>query len=57
MKKEPKELTRENCPNTRRISFWSKCDLVESEHLRVQHYKSLNDADKAKLIMSERVIN
>ena len=57
MNKEPKELTRENCPHTRRIRFWSKGELAESAHLRVQHYKSLKDADTAKLIMSEWIIN
>ena len=57
MNKEPKELTRENCPHTRRIRFWSKGELAESAHLRVQHYKNLKDGDKAKLIMSEWIIN
>ena len=56
MNKEPKELTRENCPHTRRIRFWSKVELAESAHLRVQHYKNLKDADTAKLIMSEWII-
>ena len=57
MNKEPKELTRENCPHTRRFRFWSKGELAESAHLRVQHYKNLKDADTAKLIMSEWIIN
>ena len=49
MNKEPKELTRENCPHTRRIRFWSKGELAESAHLRVQHYKNLKDADTARV--------
>ena len=56
MNKEPKELTRDNCTHTKRIRFWSKGELAESAHLRVQHYKSLKDADTAKLIMSEWII-
>ena len=42
---------------TRCIRFWSKGELAESAHLRVQHYKNLKDADTAKLIMSEWIIN
>lgn len=53
MNKESKELTRENCPHTRRIRFWSKGEIAESAHLRVQHYKNLQDLDTASLLMSE----
>ena len=51
------ELTRENCPHTRRIRFWSKGEMDESAHSRVQHYRKLQDVDKASLLMSEWVIN
>tara|TARA_B100000886_G_C20388362_1_gene477117 strand:- start:224 stop:397 length:174 start_codon:yes stop_codon:yes gene_type:complete len=57
MNKEPKELTRENCPQTRHILFWSKVELSESAHLIVQHYKKLKDADTAELTKSEWIIN
>ena len=40
-----------------RIRFWSKGELAESAHLRVQYYKNLKDTDTAKLIMSEWIIN
>ena len=53
MNKEPKELTRENCLDTRRIRFWSKGQLAESAHLRVQHYKNLKEADTTKLVNNE----
>ena len=45
------ELTRENYPHTRRIRFWSKGEMAESAHSRVQHYKNLQDVDKARLLM------
>ena len=57
MNKEPKELTRENCRQIMRIRFWSKGELAESAYLRVQYYKNLKDADSAKLLMSEWIIN
>ena len=50
------ELNRENCPHTRRIRFWSKNEIAESAHSRVQHYKNLQDDDKASLLMSEWII-
>ena len=50
------ELTRENCPHTRRIRFWSKGEMAESAHSRVQHYRKLQDVDKASLLMSEWII-
>ena len=50
------ELTRENCPHTRRIRFWSKGEMAESAHTRVQHYRNLQDVDKARLLMSEWII-
>ena len=56
MNKEPKELTRENCSHTKRIRFWSKGEIAESAHSRVQHYKNLQDIDKASLLMSEWII-
>ena len=34
MNKQP--LTRDNCPNTRRIRFWSKGEIAESAHDRVK---------------------
>ena len=43
MNKEPKELTRDNCTHTQRIRFWSKGEIAESAHERVQHYKNLQD--------------
>ena len=57
MNKEPKELTRDNCTHTKRIRFWSKGEMAESAHLRVQHYRKLKDVDKARLLMTEWVIN
>ena len=45
MNKEPKELTRDNCTHTKRIRFWSKGEIAESAHARVQHYKNLQDVD------------
>ena len=56
MNKEPKELTRENCTHTKRIRFWSKGEIAESAHSRVQYYKNLQNVDKAKLLMSEWII-
>ena len=56
MNKETKEFIRENCQDIRRIRFWSKGELAESAHLRVQHYKNLQDVDKARLLMSEWII-
>ena len=56
MNKETKELTRDNCTHTRRIRFWSKGEIAESVHARVQHYKNLQDVDKARLLMSEWII-
>ena len=55
MNKEPKELTRENCTYTKRIRFWSKGEIAESAHARVQHYMNLQDVDTASLLMSEWV--
>ena len=57
MNKEPKELTREKCTNTKRIRFWSKGEIAESDHAKVQNYKNLQDIDKARLIISERIVN
>ena len=56
MNNEPKELTRENCNHTKRIRFWSKGEIAESAHERVQYYKNLQDVDKARLLMSEWII-
>jgi hypothetical protein len=56
MNKEPKELTRDNCIHTKRIRFWSNGEIAESAHERVQHYKNLQDVDKASLLMSEWII-
>ena len=56
MNKEPKELTRDNCIHTKRIRFWSKGEIAESAHERVQHYKNLQDVDTASLLMSEWII-
>ena len=56
MNKEPKELTRENCTHTKRIRFWSKGEIAESAHAIVQHYKNLQDVDKARLLMSEWIV-
>ena len=50
------ELTRENCPHTRRIRFWSKGEMAESAHSRVQYYENLQDVDTASLLMSEWII-
>ena len=56
MNKEPKELTRDNCTHTTRIRFWSKGEIADSAYTRVQHYKNLQDVDKARLLMSEWII-
>ena len=56
MNKETKELTRDNCTHTKRIRFWSKGEISESAHARVQYYKNLQDVDKARLLMSEWII-
>jgi len=56
MNKEPKELTRDNCTHTKRIRFWSKGEMAESAHQRVQHFMILQDADTASLLMSEWII-
>ena len=56
MNKEPKELTRDNCIHTKRIRFWSKGEIAESAHERVQHYKNLQDVDTASLLMTEWII-
>ena len=56
MNKETKELTRDNCTHTRRIRFWSKGEIAESAHSRVQHYKNLKDVDSSSLLMSEWII-
>ena len=56
MNNEPKELTRDNCTHTKRIRFWSKGEIADSAHTRVQHYKNLQDVDKARLLMSELII-
>ena len=56
MNKEPKELTRDNCTHTKRIRFWSKGEIAESAHARVQHYKNLKDIDSSSLLMSEWII-
>ena len=50
------ELTRENLPHSRLIRFWSKEEMAESTHSRVQHYKNLKDVDNASLLMSEWII-
>ena len=57
MNKEPKVLTRDNCTHTKRIRFWSKGEIADSAYTRVQHYKNLQDVDKARLLMSEWIIN
>ena len=54
MNKKP--LTRDNCPNTRRIRFWSKGEIAESAHDRVKYFLEFNDADKARLLMSEWIV-
>ena len=54
MNKKP--LTRDNCPNTRRIRFWSKGEIAESAHERVNYFLEFNDPDKARLLMSEWII-
>ena len=56
MNKEPKELTRDNCTHTKRIRFWSKGEIAESAHQRVQHFKNFQDVDTASLLMSEWII-
>ena len=56
MNKEPKELTRDNCTHTKRINFWSNGEIAESVDARVQHYKNLQNVDKARLLMSEWII-
>ena len=56
MNKELKELTRDNCTHTKRIRFWSKGEIAESAHARVQHYKNLQDVDTASLLVSEWII-
>tara|TARA_B100001093_G_scaffold476624_1_gene503193 strand:- start:154 stop:333 length:180 start_codon:yes stop_codon:yes gene_type:complete len=56
MNKEPKELTRDNCTHTMRIRFWSKGEIAESAHKRVQHFKNFQDVYKARLLMSELII-
>ena len=56
MNKESKELTRDNYTHTKLIRFWSKDEIAESAHARVQHYKNLQDVDKARLLMSEWII-
>ena len=56
MNKEPKELTRDNCTHTKRIRFWSKDEIAESAHARVQHYKNLQDVDEARVLISEWII-
>ena len=45
-------LTREH----RHIRFWSKGEMAESAHERVQHYMNLQDVDKARLLISEWII-
>ena len=45
-----------NCTHTKRIRFWSKREIAESAHARVQHYENLKDVDKASLLMSEWII-
>ena len=56
MNKEPKELTRDNCTHTKRIRFWSKGEIAESAHERVQYFKNFHDVDTASLLMSEWII-
>tara|TARA_B000000609_G_C23927764_1_gene216927 strand:+ start:336 stop:509 length:174 start_codon:yes stop_codon:yes gene_type:complete len=56
MNKEPKEITRENCQNTQRIRFLSKGEIAESAHDRVKYFLEFNDADKARLLMSEWIV-
>jgi hypothetical protein len=56
MNKEPKEITRENCQHTQRIRFWSKGEIAESAHDRVKYFLEFKDADKAKLLMSELIV-
>ena len=56
MNKEPKELTRDNCTYTKRIRFWSKGEIAESAHQRVQQFKNFQDVDTASLLMSEWII-
>ncbi len=54
--KELEELTRDNCTHTKRIRFWSKGEIAELAHSRVQHYKNLQDVDTASLLMTEWII-
>ena len=54
MNKQP--LTRDNCLNRRRIRFWSKGEIAESAHEGVKYILKLNDADKARLLMSEWIV-
>lgn len=56
MNKETKELTRDNCTHTKRIRFWSKGEIAESAHSRLQYYKNLQDVETASLLMSEWII-
>ena len=56
MNKEPKKLTRDNCTHTKRIRFWSKGEMAESAHSRIQYYSNLKDVDTASLLMSEWII-
>ena len=56
MNKEPKEITRENCQHTQRIRFWSKGEIAESAHDRVKYFLEFKDDDKARLLMSERIV-
>ena len=56
MNKESKELTRNNYTHTKLIRFWSKDEIAESAHARVQHYKNLQDVDEARVLISEWII-
>jgi len=56
MNKESKELTRDNYTHTKLIRFWSKDEIAESAHARVQHYKNLQDVDEARVLISEWII-
>ena len=39
-----------------RLRFWSKGEMAESAHSRVQHYRKIQDVNKARLLMSEWII-
>ncbi len=50
MNNDSKESTRDNCTHTKHIRFWSKVEIAESAHARVQHYRNLQDVDTASFV-------